>query len=84
MDWKVASALKEEFDNLLTSRLDDDIVIRCVELIRLIGEDDGDDERAHGMEKDLWEAVLRQLSVSSGLAFQASKTKGIKFSRWFA
>ena len=60
------------------------------ERIARIKSESSNDERAHEMEKDLWEEVL--VLVASGvpgcdakyLAEKALKTRDLEFSRWFA
>jgi hypothetical protein len=76
-------ALREEFGTLLISV--DKNMPRLLEIIKIIGVDEDDDEIAHSMEKQLWEAVL-QIRANEGdnLAKVALSTSNIKFHRWFA
>lgn len=41
-----------------------------------------DDERAHGLEDQLWEQVLEELSATNPIAEEALKTRRISFARW--
>lgn len=49
---------------------------------------DDDDERAHGLEDELWERVLQAIAAgaenSRELAAEALKTKDMAFARWCA
>jgi hypothetical protein len=72
---KVAS----EFSELINAEITIESAHRCVELIRLMADDD---EVAHGMEDEFREAILKQLD--SPLAKIALSTSNIKFSRWCA
>ena len=54
-----------------------------------IAEQMDDDERAHGLEDDLYEFVLKTIAQgntddSRGLCMEALKTKKMDFERWCA
>ena len=59
-----------------------------IDKVKKIEDCAGDDEAAHSMECDLWEAVLSDIangcSNPVGYAKEALKTKNIKFARWCA
>lgn len=46
-----------------------------------------DPARAHEMEKDLWEAVLKAILAGAdnpaALAYEALKSRAIEFHRWY-
>ena len=67
------------------------VVQRCVDCIRAVYEEDGNDERCHGMEDALRRAVLTCIATEEwsggtcwALADIALKTDAIDFARWCA
>lgn len=63
-------------------------VDRVKELVAEIALCKEDDERAHGLEDALFEAVLEEISTGTSnaaeLAIEVLKTREINFSRWCA
>lgn len=72
--------LRDQFNLLMTKELTVDVANEAVDIIeRMAGSDD---EYAHIMEKELWEAALRH--SDSPVAKIVLSTRDIEFSRWFA
>lgn len=84
IDYAQVRVLRNEFETLMDNAPTLVSIKRAIEIIKIIGEDDGDDEVAHAMERELHEQVLAELSETSELAKEALKTKDLDFSRWFA
>lgn len=71
--------LRDEFSSILESDLTEDRAKRAVEIIRLLSDDD---ERAHSMEDNLREKILK--TIDHPLAEIALSTGLIRFARWYA
>ena len=63
-------------------------VEEVIDLVEAVERIQDDDESAHALEDDIWEAVLRAIAEGAddakGLAAAALKTQDFGFSRWCA
>ncbi len=67
---------------LISSKLTEESCKEILSIIKAIGEDDSDDEVAHGLEDDFREAILK--NIDHPLAKLALETSKFNFSRWCA
>lgn len=91
MNYTEVEAIRQEFDDIIEAVdvLTPELVTRCVEIIKAIGEDYIDDEVAHVMEDELHQAVLKYVASVSDIYAQemagiALTTSKLKFARWCA
>lgn len=75
-----AFELHDEFNSIVEAPLTEKSVRRALDIIKYIGEIDGDDEVAHSQEDSLRTAVLRQ--INDPLAKMALESEHFEFSRW--
>lgn len=80
--YETAINMRDEFHHLISLPLTETLVLRCLEIIKWIGEDYSDDEVAHSLEDELYVAVLK--FIDHPLAKLALKTSDFDFSRWCA
>jgi hypothetical protein len=80
MKYEDFSKIYNEFYELIKQPLDLQNTTRLLEIIKAVKHED---EIAHGMEKNLLEAYIRD-NINDPIAAKILEVKKINFSRWFA